>query len=266
MPIAVSQFVAEIRKAEEEVFKLAEFEDWPVWLGMMWEDASANSVYEWFMETEVLGSYGVPINAAMDDFDMEVSRNLMRDCVGHDGQAVIPCSSVTCGYYLDDFGPMSTSGLPSWVVCEAKAFGYEEMFYPFLIFNMDGHGGEGCLATATDECMVASSFCVEKVNKLTKRLAERSSDGQFQVLNSAVFSVALNGAVARVYITHAWDENTDYTYTIASFLLEDHEHNKRFRALIQSICKWAFTERLQGIINAINSIEKSGPRWYPRYE
>ncbi|KAF4963764.1 hypothetical protein FSARC_8247 [Fusarium sarcochroum] len=263
MPIAVSRFVAEIRKTEGEF--PSGYED-EIRIRSLWEHASDALVYEWFMQTEVLDSYDA--YAVFDDYNREAAEGFMRDSVGRQGQSVMPATSVTCGYPPDEFGPMSSSGLPSWVVCEAKAFSYGEIFYPFLLINMDGHGDResGCLQHATDECMVASSFSVDKVNKLNQRLAERSSDGQFQVLNSAVFSIVLNGAVARVFITHAWDENTDHMYTIGSVLLEDPEHNKRFRGLIQSICKWGTTERLQGIINAISAVEKSGPRWYPRYE
>ena len=131
---------------------------------------------------------------------------------------------------------------------------------------MQGHGANssGCMHKATNECMVASSICVRMIDKLNQRLAERRKDDK--PLNCAVFSIALNGAVARVYVTFAWDESMDHMCKVGSFLLEDPEHHWKLHKLIRSIVEWGYEERRRQIIDAISTIRLKGPRRYPRYE
>lgn len=159
------------------------------------------------------------------------------------------------------------NGIPSWVIDDGKAT-KSNLFYPFLTVQMQGHGfgSDGCMHKATNECMIASSICVRMLDRLNQRLAVRQRGDTSTMINSAAFSIAMNGAVARIYVTFAFDETRDHVYKVDSFVLEDPSHYRKFHRYIQSIIDWGKNERLWEIRDAIEVIESSGPRWYPRYE
>ncbi|KAJ4260979.1 hypothetical protein NW757_001369 [Fusarium falciforme] len=159
------------------------------------------------------------------------------------------------------------NGIPSWVIDDGKAT-ESNLFYPFLTVQMQGHGfgSDGCMHKATNECMIASSICVRMLDRLNQRLAVRQRGDTSTMINSAAFSIAMNGAVARIYVTFAFDEMRDHVHKVDSFVLENPSHYRKFHRYIQSIIDWGKNERLREIRDAIEVIESSGPRWYPRYE
>ncbi|RSL86125.1 hypothetical protein CEP51_002968 [Fusarium floridanum] len=176
-----------------------------------------------------------------------------------------PAPDVMYGY--QEAALRRPDGIPSWVIDDGKAT-ESILFYPFLTVQMQGHGlgSDGCMHRATNECMIASSICVRMLDKLNQRLAVRQRGDTFTMVNSAAFSIAMNGAVARIYVTFAFDETRDHVYKVDSFVLENPSHYRKFHRFIQSIIDWGKNERLREIRDAIEVIENRGPRWYPRYE
>ncbi|RSL99156.1 hypothetical protein CDV31_012334 [Fusarium ambrosium] len=176
-----------------------------------------------------------------------------------------PAPDVMYGY--QEAALRRPDGIPSWVIDDGKAT-ESILFYPFLTVQMQGHGlgSDGCMHRATNECMIASSICVRMLDKLNQRLAVRQRGDTFTIVNSAAFSIAMNGAVARIYVTFAFDETRDHVYKVDSFVLENPSHYRKFHRFIQSIIDWGKNERLREIRDAIEVIESRGPRWYPRYE
>ncbi|KAM0432319.1 hypothetical protein ACHAPT_004859 [Fusarium lateritium] len=231
-------------------------------LHKLWEHSTREDVRLYFQGPEFPlfpGGHPALLNVSGD----LIYHHLMRRM---DSQISIqaPVPDVMYGYR--ETALRRPDGIPSWVIDDGKAT-ESSLFYPFLTVQMQGHGWEsgGCMHRATNECMIASSICVRMLDKLNQRLAVRQRGDESTVINSAAFSIAMNGAVARLYVTFAWDETRDHVYKVASFVLEDPSHHRRLHRFIQSIIDWGKNERLQEIRGAIDFIEKHGPRWYPRY-
>ncbi|KAJ4315358.1 hypothetical protein N0V84_008434 [Fusarium piperis] len=163
-----------------------------------------------------------------------------------------PAPDVMYGY--QEAALRRSGGIPSWVIDDGKAT-ESSLFYPFLTVHMQGHGlaSDGCMHRATNECMIASSICVRMLDKLNQRLAVRQRGDTCIVVNSAAFSIAMNGAVARIYVTFAFDEERDHVYKVDSFVLENPSHYRKFHRYIQSIIDWGKNERLWEIRDAIES-------------
>ncbi|KAF4963766.1 hypothetical protein FSARC_8249 [Fusarium sarcochroum] len=230
-----------------------------LWEAASWEEVRDNLLFIGPSFGSIDGNYRLNHKG-----NGEMYMHLMRDTVDRLFPEA-PTPDILYGYSRGSLDQPDTPHFPSWIIDEGEATS-SDLFYPFLIVKMQGHGAKssGCMHRATNECMVASSICVRMIDKLNQRLAERH--GQFEPLNCAVFSIALNGAVARVYVTFAWDENIDHMCKVDSFLLEDPEHHWKLHKLIRSIVAWGNEERRRQIIDAISTIRLKGPRWYPRYE
>ncbi|RSL55882.1 hypothetical protein CEP54_009133 [Fusarium duplospermum] len=157
-------------------------------------------------------------------------------------------------------------GIPSWVMDDGKA-AEASLFYPFLTVQIQDHDlrSDGDIDKVADECMITSSISVRMLDKLNQRLAIRQRGEQSTTVNSAAFSIAMNGSVARLYVTFAWDETRDYVHSVDSFVLADQKHHERFHRYVQNIIDWGKNERLQEIRDAIEVIETHNPPWYPRY-
>ncbi|KAJ4267654.1 hypothetical protein NW762_003766 [Fusarium torreyae] len=268
IPNGVTVLLERLRKNEWEPSESAkqEFQDNPD-PHRLWEAASLQEV-----QNNIL-CFGSDYDSVDHDYhDYMPSRNgkeamymhLMRDTAAS-GFLQAPTPDTLYGYSAEALNQPDTPDLPTWIIDEGKATSLD-VFYPFLIVKMQGHGAKssGCMHKATNECMVASSICVRMIDKLNQRLAERHKD--HEILNCAVFSIVLNGAVARVYVTFAWDEKTDHMCKVGSFLLEDPEHHWKLHKLIRSIVEWGYEDRRRQIIDAISAIRLKGPRRYPRYE
>ncbi|KAG9228674.1 hypothetical protein BJ875DRAFT_525856 [Amylocarpus encephaloides] len=86
----------------------------------------------------------------------------------------------------------------------------QDLIYPFFVieFKADGPGGSGSMWVATNQCLGGSTSCLRqcKNKKITP-------------IDSAVFSIAMNGTEARLYVSWKHDELKYYTRKVDSFLL-----------------------------------------------
>jgi hypothetical protein len=72
---------------------------------------------------------------------------------------------------------------------------------------------------ATNQCLRGSTTFVNIAERLNHRL--RKCNGQeVQLINSAAFSVAMNGTEARLYISWKHDELISYMASVNSFSLQ----------------------------------------------
>jgi hypothetical protein len=184
-----------------------------------------------------------------------------------DGQTLTEdfAPDVIHGYQEDTL--VRAGGIPSWVLDDGEAT-KASLFYPFLTVQIQDHDlrSEGDMQKAADECMIASSISVRMLDKPNQRLTVCHRGEQFTTVNSAAFSIAMNGAVTRLYVTFAWDETKDYVYNVASFVLADPSHHRKPHRYVRSIIDWGTNERLEEIRDAIEVIETDNPPWYPRYQ
>ncbi len=98
---------------------------------------------------------------------------------------------------------------------------YQGLLYPFFVVEFKGEGGS--LWVATNQCLGGSVACVNVAELLNRQLRECNSD-KIQQIDSAAFSIAMNGSEARLYISWKHDELAYHMANVKSFLLQDPAH------------------------------------------
>ncbi|KAH7019528.1 hypothetical protein EDB80DRAFT_632606 [Ilyonectria destructans] len=125
------------------------------------------------------------------------------------------------------------------------------MIYPFLIIEVKGDGGS--MWGAMNQCLGGSASCVNVTEILNRRLRLCKSD-IVHPINSAAFSIAINGAEARLYISWKHNEQDYYMTTVDTFLLQDPEHYLKFRKYVYNIIDWGRGKRLEEIRKSLDSL------------
>ncbi|KAH7161099.1 hypothetical protein EDB81DRAFT_839495 [Dactylonectria macrodidyma] len=114
--------------------------------------------------------------------------------------------------------------------------------YPF--FNIKFKGETGSMWVATNQCLGASSSCVNIAEDLNTRLKQCGSN---KVIDSTVFSLTTNGSEARLYVSWKHDEVNYYTTTIRRFLLQESDQYIELCNIIHNIIDWGCGKRLDEI-------------------
>jgi hypothetical protein len=78
----------------------------------------------------------------------------------------------------------------------------QDLMYPFFVieFKADGPGGSGSMWVATNQCLGGSASCVNIAERLNRQLRQCKSE-KVQPIDSAAFSIAMNGTEARLYVS-----------------------------------------------------------------
>ncbi|KAI9054230.1 hypothetical protein LZ554_001398 [Drepanopeziza brunnea f. sp. 'monogermtubi'] len=130
----------------------------------------------------------------------------------------------------------------------------EGLLYPFFVIEFEADR----LWVATNQCLGASATCINIAQSLSNRLKQCESD-QVRKLDSAAFSIAMNGTEARLYISWKHSELDYYTRKVDSFLLERPEDYGRFRKIVRNIIDWGRIKRLGEIRSSLDDLlEESG--------
>ncbi|KAL7620303.1 hypothetical protein AAE478_009296 [Parahypoxylon ruwenzoriense] len=122
------------------------------------------------------------------------------------------------------------------------------LIYPFFAieFTGDGPSGGGTMWAATNQCLGGSTSCVNIVERLGHPRGKYTSD-KARLINSAVFSIAMSGTEARLYISWKHNEHDYYMRKVKSFLLQEPEHYLEFSRYVRNIIDWGKGTRLDGI-------------------
>ncbi|KPM39861.1 hypothetical protein AK830_g6709 [Neonectria ditissima] len=128
---------------------------------------------------------------------------------------------------------------------------YQGLLYPFFVVEFKGDGGS--MWVATNQCLGGSASCVNIAENLNRRLRQCKSDLVHPV-DSAAFSIAMNGTEARLYISWKQNELDYYMANVDSFLLQDPEHYVKFRKYVRNIIDWGKGGRLEGIRKSLDSL------------
>ncbi|KAH6624161.1 hypothetical protein B0J18DRAFT_169615 [Chaetomium sp. MPI-SDFR-AT-0129] len=138
----------------------------------------------------------------------------------------------------------------------------EGLMYPFFVieFKGDGPTESGSLWVATNQCLGGSTSCVKITQHLNHQLMNYKSD-EVLPINSAAFSIAMNGTQARLYISWKHNELDYYMANVKSFLLHEPEHYIEFRKYVRNIIDWGKDKRLKEIRDSLDTLlEKSRQR------
>ena len=125
------------------------------------------------------------------------------------------------------------------------------LVYPFLVVEFKGDGGN--MWVATNQCLGGSASCVNIAENLNRRLRQCKSD-LVHPIDSAAFSIAINGVEARLYISWKENELDYYMANIGWFLVQDPEQYLKFRKYVRNIIDWGRDGRLEGIRKSLDSL------------
>lgn len=127
------------------------------------------------------------------------------------------------------------------------------LIYPFFIieFKADGPSGAGSLWVATNQCLGGSASCVNIAERLNRQLRQCKN---VQPIDNAVFSIAMSGTEARLYISWKHDELKYYMQKVDSFLLQKPKDYVEFRKYVRNIVDWGKDQRLKEIRNSQNDL------------
>ncbi|KAK3682815.1 hypothetical protein B0T22DRAFT_294968 [Podospora appendiculata] len=135
------------------------------------------------------------------------------------------------------------------------------LIYPFFIveFKGDGPAGAGSLWVATNQCLGGSASCVNVTERLNRQLRHGKND-MVRPINSAVFSVAMTGTEARLYISWKHNDLEYHTRKVRGFLLQDPDHYIEFRKHVSNILDWGKDKRLDDIRQALDHLQKESKK------
>lgn len=131
----------------------------------------------------------------------------------------------------------------------------QDVMYPFFVieFKSDMPGKPGSLCEATNQCLGGSASCVNITERLNRQLRQCKSN-EVQPINSAVFSIAMSGTEARLYISWKHNERDYYMRKVTSFALQVPDHFLAFRKYVRNIIDWGKDKRLKEIRKSLDSL------------
>jgi hypothetical protein len=131
------------------------------------------------------------------------------------------------------------------------------LLYPFLVIEFKGDGGK--MGEGLNQCLGGSASCVNIAESLNLQLGQLKS-GEVRPIDSAAFSIAMNGSDVRLHIT--WKYNvTDYHMAkVKSFSLQEPEQFINLRKYVQNIIDWGKGPRLNEIRASLDRLEESRKR------
>jgi hypothetical protein len=168
-----------------------------------------------------------------------------------------PCPDMVYGYNRLGAFPQQQAQLRS--MGTEMVANTQGLMYPFFVieFKADGPGGSGSLWVATNQCLGGSTSCVNIAETLNRRLRQCKSK-KIQPINSAAFSIAMNGTEARLYISWKSDGLDYYMRKVKSFLLQEPEQYIEFRKYVLNIIDWGRDKRLTQIRKSLEDLLEEG--------
>ncbi len=157
-----------------------------------------------------------------------------------------PIPDLLFGYTVAAFGQQQQDQLMS--MGTAAMANNANMVYPFLVVEFKG---DGPLWAATNQCAGGSASCVKIAEQLNGQLSQYEG---VPPVESAAFSIAMNGTEARLYITWKHNDTDYYMRKICSFLLQQPHQHLEFRKHVKNIIDWGRGARLEGIREALDSL------------
>ncbi len=181
-----------------------------------------------------------------------MTKQLVPD-VGSKLKVSTPCPDMLYGYNRFEAFPQQQAQLRS--MGNDMVANTQGLIYPFFVieFKADGPGGSGSMWVATNQCLGGAASCVNIVERLNHQLRQ-CQNVQVRPVDSAAFSIAMNGTEARLYISWKQDELKYYTRKVDSFLLQKPKDYVEFRKHVLNIVDWGNYERLNEIRQSLDSL------------
>ena len=129
------------------------------------------------------------------------------------------------------------------------------LVYPFFVieFKADGPSGSGSMWVATNQCLGGSASCINIAERLNRQLRQYKNK-EVRRIDSAAFSIAMNGTEVRLYVSWKHDELKYYMRKVNSFLLQKPKDYVEFRKYVRNIVDWGKDQRLKEIRDSLNDL------------
>lgn len=128
---------------------------------------------------------------------------------------------------------------------------YSALVFPFLVVEFQGVDGN--MWVAANRCFGGAAACVNIAESLNRQLRKCQGE-EMQAVNSATFSIATNGLMARLYVSWKHDELNYYSKLVGSYLFDKASDYIEFRKTVHNIVDWGKNERLKDIQRALDTI------------
>ncbi|KAF1992755.1 hypothetical protein P154DRAFT_583498 [Amniculicola lignicola CBS 123094] len=133
----------------------------------------------------------------------------------------------------------------------------QRLIYPFFAIEFKGDGGS--MWVATNQCIGGSTSCVDLAERLNRQLLDCQSDS-VRPIDSAAFSIAMDGMQAHLYISWKHNELEYYMQEFDSFLLQKPEQYLEFRKHVRNIVDWGKDTRLKEIQRSLDTLLEESRR------
>ncbi|KAK0628624.1 hypothetical protein B0T17DRAFT_478615, partial [Bombardia bombarda] len=127
----------------------------------------------------------------------------------------------------------------------------QSLMYPFFVIEFKGNGGD--LWVATNQCLRGSASCVNIVERLNRQL-QACKSSKVKPVDSTAFSIAMNGEVARLYVSWKHSDLDYYMQKVDSFLLQKPQDYIEFRKHVKNIIDWGKDTRLKEIRESLDTL------------
>ncbi|KAK3376569.1 hypothetical protein B0T24DRAFT_222385 [Lasiosphaeria ovina] len=127
----------------------------------------------------------------------------------------------------------------------------QSLMYPFFVIEFKGNGGD--LWVATNQCLGGSASCVNIAERLNRQLKACKSS-KVKPIDSTAFSIAMNGEVARLYVSWKHSDLEYYMQKVDSFLLQKPQDYIEFRKHVKNIMDWGKDNRLKEIRESLDTL------------
>ncbi|CAH0053511.1 unnamed protein product [Clonostachys solani] len=150
------------------------------------------------------------------------------------GKISTPNPDLLLGYDEESFPPQQDGRLGAWDANNAK--------FSFLSVDYKGDGSvsTGSLWVATNQCLVATTTCVNLMMKLRAVVLERGDAEAANSLDQHVFGLVANGTEARLFVTYA-DADQDGQRCVRRIFKWAEERKGRIEAAIDVILSGSLT-------------------------
>lgn len=207
-------------------------------------EAGESEVAKYFLSTDIFPNPGSFHDLKRAD-KLPIARRLVPD-VGSAIKVSIPVPDLLYGYNRKAFSDGQQTQLTS--MGNEMVVNTGRLIYPFLAVEIKGDAGS--MRVATNQCLGGSTLCVNTAEGLNRHLGLCKNGN----IDSAAFSIAMNGTEARLFISWKHNELDHYTARLKSFALQEPEQYIEFRKYVRNIIDWGKGERLEGIRKSLDSL------------
>lgn len=224
-------------------------------LNELWAGAGEAKVEEYF-RGKIFPKYGS--SGSLDRADrQQMAKWTVPYTEESEHNVSTPVPDIFYGYNRNGAFPQHQDQLNSMGTEMVASNQYHGLLYPFFVIEFKGD--DGSMWVATNQCLGASASCVNVAEKLNRQLRQLNS-GEVRPIDSAAFSIAMNGTEARLHITWKHNETHYYMAQVKGFLLQDPSQYIKFRKYVRNIIDWGNDRRLNEIRVSLDLLEESKKR------